>query len=276
MSCDSLSALLSSLELGTKLHISVVFSEHFGNAQTMLPLSQRIHQCPVCDAAKSTPAGYAACLRCRNTVLRAVRQRQKSLSGFCVKGVYEYCHPVLRNGKTAAVIFVGNLLTDSRQQLSRLCAAVPDSLLASMEQHCTPEHCAQIAHTVDSYIQLLMEKYGDHTTSGTNDLIENVKAYIQEHLLYDFSMSQLSAAFGYNQKYLGRLFKSDTGQSIRQYCNTLKLKNAATLLRHTQLSITQIAAQAGYNNVTHFNRIFRQQFGISPGIYRKKGLSQNA
>ena len=68
----SLSDLITSLEWGTKLHISVVFLGEHGNRMTVLPYSQHIHKTPACDEAKSLTGGFDRCFRCRNTVLRRV------------------------------------------------------------------------------------------------------------------------------------------------------------------------------------------------------------
>ena len=101
-------------------------------------------------------------------------------------------------------------------------------------------------------------------------LIENIKSYIDENLLHDFSMSDLSTVFNYNEKYLGRLFRQKTGTTIKEYCNSAKIKKAKRLLQDSQLTIAAIAAQVGYNNVTYFNRIFKLLTGVSPQTYRNE------
>ena len=82
-------------------------------------------------------------------------------------------------------------------------------------------------------------------------------------------MTSLAATFNYNEKYLGRLFKAKTGQTISEYCNSRKIGNAKQLLKHSRLSISDIAAQTGFNNVTYFNRTFKKITGKSPQEYRR-------
>lgn len=269
MRYDTLSDLLTALEQGTKLHISVVFQEDYGNGKTRLPFHQKIHACAVCDGAKGTPAGYSRCFRCRNTVLQLAVRHQKSFGGLCAKGVYEYCRPVVRGGKVVAVIFVGNILTGSPEQRNRLLKNVDGSLLQTMEDQIPPEKCVLFADIAESYIQLLMDKYGERAKSGFDPLLENIKSYIQENYLYDFSMAELAGVFGYNEKYLGRLFKEKTGYTVTQYCNRLKIEKAKGLLLGGSGNIGDIAAQSGYGNVTYFNRIFKRVTGLSPQAYRK-------
>ena len=123
---------------------------------------------------------------------------------------------------------------------------------------------------MESYIHYLLDRYGESTQESFDVLIENIKSYIDENLLHDFSMADLSTVFNYNEKYLGRLFKQKTGNTIKEYCNIAKIKKARHLLQNSNLSIADIAGQVGYNNVTYFNRIFKRITGLSPQAYRSE------
>lgn len=268
---EKLSGLIEALEKGTKVHISVVFLNHYGNDMTRRPFSQSIHATAVCDAAKAVPGGRDSCIRCRNIVLEKCVRYKKSFGGLCAKGVYEYCRPVVKNGKVVAVVFVGNILMDNVHQRLKLRKHVKPSLLKTMERDFTEADCVRVANIMESYIVFLLEQYGDTMEQAFNSLIENIKIYIEEHLLQEISMEQMAAFFGYNEKYLGRLFKSKTGQSISEYCNIRRVSIAKKLLRNSRQRISEIAGQCGFNNVTYFNRIFKKVTGQSPQMYRDAG-----
>ena len=268
MAHETLSNLINALEKGTNIHISVVFMNHYGNHMTRRPFSQSIHATAVCDAAKSVPGGRDSCIRCRNIVLQKCIRYQKPFGGLCAKGVYEYCHPVIKNGNVIAVVFVGNILMDSVPQRAKLRKHIKPSLMKTMEQNFTEAECVRVANIMETYILFLLEQYGDTMEKSFSALIENLKIYIEENLLQDISMPQLATLFGYNEKYLGRLFKTKTGQSISEYCNTRRVSIAKKLLRTTRQRIADIAGQCGFNNVTYFNRIFKKVTGRSPQEYR--------
>lgn len=263
-----LNKLISSIEYGTNLHISVVFLNRYGNEKTRLSKEQTIHSCPVCDAAKSSSNGFASCFRCRNAVLKWCVRRKKSFGGFCVKGVYEYCRPVIYNSDVAAVIFIGNILTDIKLQHSILQKHINPSLLKTMQKNFTEEDCCRTADVLENYILHLLDKYGESSAEPTDTLIDNIKNYVNENLMYDFSMTDLSVVFNYNVKYLGRLFKSKTGFTVKEYCCVCKIEKAKILLKTTSLTIIDISAQSGFNNVSYFNRMFKRITGISPSQYR--------
>ena len=263
----SLCDLIKSLEFGTKLHIAVVFLDNYGNEMTRLPFPQKIHATPVCDWVKAQ-GRLPACFRCRNTVLKMVRTHKRSFGGLCVMGVYEYCQPVILNDTVVAVVFVGNIYTGQPKQLERLQANVDASLYNTMQDEYSQEQCKQTAGIVASYTLFLLERYGSTEKHSFDPLLDNIKSYLDENMLYEFSMTELSEVFNYDEKYLGRLFKARTGQSIKEYCNTQKTNKAKKLLADPALSISDVAAQVGYNNVTYFNRIFKRITGQSPSQYR--------
>ena len=263
----TLSNLIDTLEFGTKLHICVAFLSNCGNRKTRCTHAQSVHNMPVCMAVKKDTRGLASCYRCRNAVQRAVVRTGKSMAGICTNGVYEYCRPVMYEGRPICVVFVGNVLTDDPAQRKKLLARVEPELLDSMEQDRTPTDCVKIADVLESYIHFLFRQYGIENKTF-DPLVENIKGFIRENMAYDFTMEELAGAFGYTPKYLGRVFKLRTGQSVKEYCNRERVTRAKSLLTGTDLEIEDIALQVGFNSVNYFDRVFRKITGFAPQSYR--------
>ena len=97
-----------------------------------------------------------------------------------------------------------------------------------------------------------------------------LKEYADAYYGQDLSLTALARLYHYNEKYLGRLFRQQMGLSFHAYLNARRLRQAAALLESTNRTVTDIAAAAGFNTVTYFNRQFRSFYGISPTEYRKK------
>lgn len=268
MERSKLSELITSLERGTKIHICVAFQNNYGNRMTRCPHRQVVHEAPGCMSAKNTQEGLAACYRCRRIVQKYVISKRKSLGGLCKKGVYEYCRPVVYEDDVIAVIYVGNVYLGTSEQREKLRKNIPAELYDTMEQSFTQKDCEGIADLFESYILFLFDKYGNEGMTY-DPLMENIKNYIRENMAYGFSVSELAAAFNYNEKYLGRLFKTREGMSMRDYCNWLRVNKAKMLLRDTDQSISQIALQLGFTNTTYFDRVFSSIVLMSPRTYRK-------
>lgn len=269
MSASALYQLIQQIEYGTHLHIGVLFFKDYGNAQCELPRQHSIHECPVCDGFKTASRrSFLRCLRCRNRAIQKALTEQFPFGGLCINGVYEYTHPVVINGDVAAMIFIGNIF-DRENGLPKLQShAAQRSLpLNTMESDFSPERCQQTAETIDRYIRFLLEKYPD-TTLSEKPLIRNIKRYVEDNLTVGTDIQMLSATFHYNPRYLCRLFKKETGRSLSDYVLSRRLERAKYLLRNTNHTVLEISTEIGFNNVTYFNKLFKNAFDTTPTAYR--------
>lgn len=109
--------------------------------------------------------------------------------------------------------------------------------------------------------------------ASTFDTIEReMLTFIQQNYIYGISLKELSTHFHMSEKYISRYFKEHFKIPLTQYVNHLKLNKAKSLLKSTSLSITDIALQCGFQNVSYFIRTYKSTYGISPLQYR---LSHN-
>lgn len=92
--------------------------------------------------------------------------------------------------------------------------------------------------------------------------------FIGEHLHTNISLKQLANACRLSTVHLSRLFKKETGSTIKQYCLAKKLESAAYLLTYTDQSIQDIALFLGFSSHGRFSGYFKQQYGKTPRQYR--------
>jgi len=250
------------LERGTMLHIGVLFFGNYGNELCELPFTHQIHSSPFCTRAKEeTKNGYRRCFACRNLAIEKAQRLKKPFGGRCINGLYEYVRPVLVAGDVAAIIFIGNIVRDETR--------ADKSLLRTLEKDFSESDCETVSGIVENHILMLFEKFGCGE-KVSNKLIENIKSYILANIEFDISISRIAKLFHYNETYLGRLFRKETGMSINDYINSRRMEIAKKLLTETDRTVINISASVGFNNVTYFNRIFKKSEGITPSGYRKK------
>lgn len=98
------------------------------------------------------------------------------------------------------------------------------------------------------------------------------------HLMEDtdgrMSRSDLEKALCYSGNYMNTIVNKYTGMCLYDYGLTFTMKKAAHLLTETDKPISAIEAQLGLTNRTHFYKLFRKKYGVTPGEYRRQ--SQNA
>jgi len=104
-----------------------------------------------------------------------------------------------------------------------------------------------------------------------NDVLENkVFDYIANNYSNpDLSLSSINADTGIAENKISSIIKTKYNQSFKQYINNIRMTETKRLLKESEGTISEIAYSVGYNNVTHFNRVFKTETGIAPGDFRK-------
>ncbi len=93
-------------------------------------------------------------------------------------------------------------------------------------------------------------------------------SFIQGNLHKLPSVDALARRSGYTRSHFSRAFRAQTGLSPREYIINARISLAKELLRSTGLSVTEIAARAGYGDVYMLSKQFRQRTGMTPSGYR--------
>lgn len=85
----------------------------------------------------------------------------------------------------------------------------------------------------------------------------------------DFSIQEVSDYFDMKLSYMSQFYKSQTNQTMMDYVTMLRVEKAKKLLTTTPMSLSYIAEEVGYYNVSSFIRRFKQVTGLPPGEFRK-------
>jgi len=109
--------------------------------------------------------------------------------------------------------------------------------------------------------------------TNTNDALENkVFEYIANNYINpELSLSVINKETGIAENKISSIIKGKYNQSFKQYINNIRMTEAKRLLKESDATISEIAYTVGYNNVTHFNRVFKSETGIAPGDFRRDG-----
>lgn len=94
--------------------------------------------------------------------------------------------------------------------------------------------------------------------------VERMKSYIERHYREKITKEKMGDAVGITPNYAAALFKSVTGQTISQYVHAQRMKRAVYLLTESQLTIQEIAAFLGYQDLSYFYRVYKRISGGAP------------
>ncbi len=110
----------------------------------------------------------------------------------------------------------------------------------------------------------------------TGLLVKQALAYIQQNYSRSFSLVELSEAIGVSKSYLSRIFKMDIGISLWDYLNRFRIQKAKEILLLTDESISVIATEVGYEDISYFSRVFHEIAGCSPRAFRQQSQTSAA
>ena len=114
----------------------------------------------------------------------------------------------------------------------------------------------------------------ENDTSGRNTIEKEMVSYIQQNFTGKISLREFGEQFHLSEKYISRYFKEHFHITLSQYVTYLRLEHAKQLLQDTDIPVTDVAMQSGYQNVSYFIRSFQKAYAVSPLKYRKNNYSR--
>lgn len=120
---------------------------------------------------------------------------------------------------------------------------------------------------------LHLQNYTEYLMSSSADerIITKVLHYVSESYK-DGSLTKLSDMLHYSTSSLSRLITQKTGKSFTELMQNQKLSQACYLLKHSDMTVSEISVEVGYENISFFHRLFKSKYGVSPHKYKKSLL----
>lgn len=103
----------------------------------------------------------------------------------------------------------------------------------------------------------------------TERLIGGTIPFIDQHVRERLTLDLIARKAGVNPAYFSASFHKATGMTLTSYIHQRRLVLARQLLETRRLKICDVAMEAGFRDVAHFNRIFKRYLRMSPGQYQK-------
>jgi AraC-like DNA-binding protein len=125
--------------------------------------------------------------------------------------------------------------------------------------------------TQEENTRLLSQKsFGTQKHKDDSNRINKVLAYIQDHLAEQVNLSDVAGIADMNKASFCRYFKEQTNKTFIELLNDIRIANACRLLLENSQDIAEIGYQCGFENISHFNYMFKKITGQNPTTYRKE------
>ena len=108
---------------------------------------------------------------------------------------------------------------------------------------------------------------------GANGLHEGVRwalTYMEEHYRDPLTLKHVAAEARLSPSYFSQLFHEFVGVTFQEHLQTLRARFADSLLRATDMSVTDVCHASGFSDLSHFERAFKGRYGMSPSAWRRE------
>ena len=189
--------------------------------------------------------------------------------GFLGEGAADLCAGEYLVPLAAGKLFPPVQIKEGEKQydLLKMC-------LIQMEELCETKEKAYelgVKAAVLQLIFLLIKMYpsGKIVSSPDRERLKEVLQEISTKSSENLSVADMAEFCGWSSSHFMRWFKKMTGDSFTSYVNDRRLAEAAEALRQTDDKILTISQDAGFTNLSNFNRQFKKRYGVTPREYRE-------
>lgn len=109
----------------------------------------------------------------------------------------------------------------------------------------------------------------ENITEGREERIVDIMNYLKNHYK-DVTLEELAENFNLSKPYLSKYIKENAGITFQEAVKKARMKKARTMLKESNQTVESIAASVGYENVEHFNRLFKKSYGMTPVQFRRE------
>ncbi len=179
----------------------------------------------------------------------------------------KYLHPVTQNREIDLVPFFGE--TQLQQQLLGLMQKLTHLQQKQNVEFQTRGYLGEIwLLLIEELSQTRTEPKAANTRD--KDRLLTMIAFIQDNYQEKLSLDEIAASASVSSRECLRCFRSTIGQTPTDYLISCRVEAAKKLLCNTNMSITQIAMDSGFNSAAYFSKVFRTYTEKTPLEYRKQ------
>ena len=128
----------------------------------------------------------------------------------------------------------------------------------------------QLTGWLAASLRPLMEQVFRSESVRHSGAMQKAVDYIKRRYASRLTLEEVADYVGYSPAYFSRIFREDTGLGFKEYLNELRVEKGCGLLLNSRLTITEIAAMLGFNDQSHFCKVFKLFTGVTPDRYRKR------
>ena len=159
-----------------------------------------------------------------------------------------------------------NLLPDGENCINEIFSVEIDGYKSIYQK----KNVEQITNWITLLRNKLCEYLEDRKKNYTNNTINHVKKYINEHLEEKLSLNEIASIYSISPSYLSALFKKYCNIGFSEYITQMKINKAKELLLKENYKVYEVSDMLGFESAFYFSKVFKKVTGYSPKEYTQK------
>lgn len=126
-----------------------------------------------------------------------------------------------------------------------------------------------LQNMVEELIIFALRELPRERLENNSEFLNRSLGYLYSHFFENITVNDVAEHIGYTANYFNFKFKEEIGIPLGEYLRNLRLTYSENLLKSSEMSVTEIALESGFGNLSYFSRAFKDRYGISPKEYRE-------
>lgn len=166
---------------------------------------------------------------------------------------------------TELIVVISRAAVDAGADINEIFL-INENFTANIEEFTNLEDLsAWVSNMLQRFISFTFEFDKVKHADAVYKVIEYIKSNYRKHM----SLEDIAASTYLSKTYLSSLFKKETGYSISEYINIVRIDRSKSLLMEENMSIIEIANLCGFEDQSYFTKVFKHIVGITPKKYRE-------
>ena len=260
--------------------IKVVLRSPSGNIR--LPLGDPPTRIPFCTAFRKHSIGEQLCEECDLNHVRLAKAERRSLRYHCHIGMTEFIVPILLEKEIIAFLISGQIMdkTPTEDGWRLVKNKLKDEGLDISPLKSAYFKVSVIPPEIQKDIMAQLELFGNYVADAQDQIlqvekphrphpIKKAQIFIKNYFSEPISLSDVARSANTSIRNLSRLFLSETGMTVLEFIQNVRISRAQEQLQSTNKSCLEIALESGFGTVQQFNRVFKKTTHTTPTIWRK-------
>ena len=235
--------------------------------------------CDFCKAIREVASINEACMRCDDKAFLTARETKKANLYKCHIGFWEAVVPLFKGNRPMGFLMIGQVKDfesdDVWDRIETLLYPLNTDKAALETIHKKflelPRLHTRQVEAASKMLEIIAQNIiaSDIILLYDSTVIEKTREYLSRHYAMPVSIKALAAKMEISPSSLLSLFKKQTGTSITEYTEALRMEKSKELLLMTSMSIKEISYACGYEDQNYFSRVFKKKEQTSPKAFRE-------